>query len=341
MKHIERNMKRILAFSLVLLPVLTGCRKDLCYTHDEHSISVKTDVVATWECEWERNHGTDWSENWPHCTCGYDDLRPEPADGIRAIVYDEGGAYTQNNLSAEGGRLPMTEGKHSLLFYNNDTEYIVFEDLPSYATASATTRTRSRGSFEELHAGERTVSEPDMLFGSYTKDYEARRALKPVELPVTMHPLTFTYVIRYEFSNGLQYVALARGALAGMAESVYLQDGHTDDRAATILYEEAAITDYGVEAHVKTFGVPNYPGDGYGSRADQPYSLNLEVRLRNGKYKTFEFDITDQVENQPRGGVITVSGLEISDEEGTEGSGGFDPDVDDWGDEIDIELPLD
>lgn len=27
---------------------------------------------------------------------------------------------------AEGGRLAMTEGRHSILFYNNNTEYIVF-----------------------------------------------------------------------------------------------------------------------------------------------------------------------------------------------------------------------
>lgn len=61
----------------------------------------------------------------------------------------------------------------------------------------------------------------------------------------------------------------------------------------------------------------------------------------NGKYKTFEpFDITDQMMAQPRGGVIIVSGLEITDEEGKEGSGGFDPDVDGWGDFIDIPLPI-
>ena len=38
----------------------------------------------------------------------------------------------------------MSEGVHSLLFYNNDTEYIVFSGLSASATATATTRTLTR-----------------------------------------------------------------------------------------------------------------------------------------------------------------------------------------------------
>ena len=59
----------ILNFSLFI--VLTGCRKDLCYNHDEHSFSVKVDIVADWEQEWERMHDMDWEQNWPEdCSCG-------------------------------------------------------------------------------------------------------------------------------------------------------------------------------------------------------------------------------------------------------------------------------
>lgn len=90
------------------------------------------------------------------------------------------------------------------------------------------------------------------------------------------------------------------------------------------------------------FGVPNYPGDHY-TRADGTpayYTLNLEVLLNNGKLLSYEFDVTDQVNAQPRGGVITVEGIEVSDEDGMEGSGGFDVTVDGWGDYVDIPLPL-
>ena len=330
----------ILNFSFFIF--LTGCRKDLCYNHDEHAYSVKVDILADWEQEWERMHDTDWEQNWlEDFSCGYDDLRPEVADGIRALVYaDEGGDYSEYNLESTGGRLPMREGTNTLLFYNNDTEYIVFSDLGASASASATTRTRTRATFTGTgaHAEERTINEPDMLYGTYIDEYVAGPTVEPVELPLTMRPLVYTYMVRYEFSHGLEYVALARGALAGMAESVYLQDGHTDEAAATVLYD-CTLESYGAEAQVQTFGVPNYPGEGY-TRAERPYTLNLEVRLTNGKILDYEFDVTAQVEAQPRGGVIIVRDIEVSDEDGTAGSGGFDVEVEGWGEYIDIPLPL-
>ena len=59
----------------------------------------------------------------------------------------------------------MPEGTHELLFYNNDTEYIVFDGVAASESATATTRGVTRSSFHELHAGERTVNQPDMLYG--------------------------------------------------------------------------------------------------------------------------------------------------------------------------------
>ncbi len=329
--------------ALVLLPFfLAGCRKDLCYNHDEHSLSVKIDVAAEWELEWERTYDYDWEELWPEeWEHEYDELRPEAATGIRAITYHADGTYSESNLAATGGRLPMAEGTHDVLLYNNDTEYIVFNELTTAASATATTRGVTRASLPELHADERTVNPPDQLYGSYDEAYTAERTLEPVDYPVTLRPLTYTYYIRYEFSHGLEYVALARGALAGMAESVYLSDGHTGNDAATVLFD-GTLTDWGAEAQVMSFGVPNYPGDHY-TRADgtaAQYTLNLEVRLNNGHMLSYDFDVTDQVNGQPRGGVITVSGIEVSDEDGNQGSGGFDVDVDGWGDYIDIPLPL-
>lgn len=341
-KHGRHLLPSSSCLCLMALLLLAGCRKDLCYDHDEHGLAVKVDVLADWEQEWERTHETDWEQMWPaDFAYGYDDLRPDVADGIRALVYaDESGQYSEYNLESDGGRLPMNEGLNTLLLYNNDTEYIVFSNLDASASASATTRTRTRATFNGVdeHADERTINEPDMLYGTYVEDYEALRTVEPVTLPLTLRPLVYTYVVRYEFAHGLEYVALARGGLSGMAESVYLQDGHTDEAAATVLYD-CTLETYGAEAQVQTFGIPNYPGEGY-TRADQTYMLNLEVRLQNGKILDYDFDVTAQVEAQPRGGIIRVSGIEVKDEDGQAGGGAFDVDVEGWGDYIDIPLPL-
>jgi len=249
---------------LLCLLLFVGCRKDLCYDHEEHGLSVKIDALFSWEQEWERAYSHQWEQEWnAGWGCGYADLRPGIAKGVRMLDYRSSGRYSESNIPAEGGRLSMQEGLASLLFHNNDTEYIVFNHLTASASATATTRTVSRGNFTKPHAAERTMNQPDMLYGHYEENYLAERTADPVAFSIKMKPLVYTYLIRYEFGKGLQYVALARGALAGMAESVYLKDGHTGSEAATILYE-CSVEPYGAEARVRTFGVPDFPGDHYG-----------------------------------------------------------------------------
>ena len=335
-------MRRMLYRLLLLLCtgiILAGCRKDLCYDHDTHGLRVRTVIYPQWILEWEYEHGIDWDTQWDseRFLHEYEEYTPGQATGIAAFVYHEDGTNTENHLPAEGGELPMSEGQKSLLFYNDDTRYILFGDMSSSATATATTRTRTRSTFKELHAGERTVNAPDVLFAEWIEEHHAELTAKPVPLNITMLPLVYTYLVRYEFESGLEHVALARGAIAGMAESVYLRGGTTSSESATILYD-CVLTDFGAEAAVTSFGTPGF--DPLTDRqAKGEFGLNLEVRMKNGKFKTFDFDITEQIVKQPRGGVITVSGLEISDSEAGTGSG-FDVTVEGWGEFQDIVLPL-
>ena len=140
--------------------LLCGCRKGLCYDHDMHGLNVRVVVQPEWECVWERDHGMNWDDNWAEerFGCGYEDLCPDPATGIAAFVYDGDGSRTERHLSAEGGELPMSEGRKSILLHNDDTRFIVFSDMNSWASASATTRTRTRSTYSETHGDERTVN---------------------------------------------------------------------------------------------------------------------------------------------------------------------------------------
>ena len=323
----------------VAAALLSGCRKDLCYNHYREAR-----IGIGWECVWERDYGRGWASRWSAETFGtdYDALSPDRAAGVSMFDYDAAGKATQSFFSPEGGIVALAEGAHSFLFYNNDTEYIVFNDMATLPTASATTTTRTRASFINQHAGERTVNAPDVLYGAFVSDVPPVELHQSVDLSATLRPLVYTYLVRYEFDGGAEYIALARGALSGMAEAVYLRDGCTSERAATVLYD-CELAPWGVQAAVKSFGAPGFPDEYYRSRSgdDVPrnYALNLEVRLRNGKTKTFEFDVSDQLRDQPRGGVIVVRGLSISEEEIGSDSG-FDVTVDGWGEFEDVDLPL-
>lgn len=328
--------------------LLSACEhKELCFDHDSHALKSEVRIEAQYETEWQYTHegGTDWksSTSWGAFGMAYDALRPGIPEGLRVQVYSGDGTNSISNLAPGGGIVPMSPGGYSLLLYNNDTEYIVFDQLASYASARATTRSCTRSSYKGNPYmegdGENTVNQPDMLYGSYVESYAAERKAQADLLPVTMRPLVFTYLVRCEFSHGLEYVALARGALAGMAGAVWLNSGRTSENAATVLFD-CTVETFGAQATVRSFGVPGFSDGHYTSKAQRRYALNLEVRLRNGNILSFDFDVTAQVASQPQGGVITVTGIEIPDEEGGGGGSGFDVNVDDWGEFEDIELPI-
>lgn len=334
----------ILAVASTLL-VLSCEHKDLCYIHDQHALKYHVMVNAEYRQEWEElcTDYIDWEVNWPENYIPYDELRPSKPKGLRVIQYTTGGSRQINNLPADGGTVGLSEGENDLLFYNNDTEYIVFTDSDHISGTRATTRTKTRATYNgnpynKSDEEEETVNPPDMLYGNYISNYIPEKVEKPTPINVTLHPLVFTYKVRYEFEEGLEYVSIARGALSGMAMYVNLSTGETSDEAATVLYD-CEVTDFGVRALVNSFGTPGYPNGSY-TKGDPIYGLNLEVRLKNGKIKSFDFDITEQMKAQPHGGVIVVKGIKISKDDGMSGSGAFDVEVGDWGEYEDITLPL-
>lgn len=232
---------------LAAMATLSSCdHKELCYDHDAHSPKFLLRVEASYQQEWEL--GPDGTARWKDFpaweeTYGrtYDMMRPAIPEGLRMHDFPVSGPSDMINMQPTGETVGMRPGEHQLLFYNNDTEYIVFDDMYSSAAAKATTRTRTRSTYMgnpfNNNMKETTVNMPDMLYGNYNKSYTSERSTEVTEMNVTMHPLVFKYLVRYEFSKGLEYVAIVRGALSGMASSVYLQSGNTSPETATLLYD--------------------------------------------------------------------------------------------------------
>lgn len=331
---------------VTVMSAMTSCRDELCYNHYP-----SLDVSLSWEHEWERDYGMNHSATWDASLhgFGYESLRPGKPEWVNLIRFGADGTRHESFLGNNGDNVMVDIGAgQSLLLYNGDTEYIILSDIatPPKARASATARTRtSLAAVTERHPEARTTNPPDVLYSAYVSDLPEVKIHENRPQPVKMQPLVYTYVIRYEFEYGLEHVALARGALGGMAESVYLLDGRSSDETTIIIYD-CEIKDYGCEAHVRSFGVPAFPDEYYGRADDaktdtpaRPYTLNLEVRLNNGKYVEFNTDISDQIAKQPRGGVIKVSGLRIEDEVSMT-EAGFNVDIDGWGDRVDIDLPV-
>ena len=342
-------MRRALWLAVVWVMLLSGCRKELCYDHERHTERVEYMLALSYDIQWEYNMEShiEWEQYWDEdFGITYDSIRPKKPEGVRVHIYNEDDqSEIVRNIDEEGSTIHFTEeGHYAVLLHNNDTEYIVYEGMNSFASAYATTRGVTRSTYlgntfmdSKGESDETTVNPPDMLFGAYLDSIWVEKSTEVDTLSITLHPLVFTYLVRYEIAEGAEYVALARGALAGMAKGVNLGNGHTSAEEATVLYD-ATVTDFGAQALVKSFGVPDYPNPNY-SRNPRTYGLNLEVRLQDGSTQQFDFDVTDQVEKQPHGGVIVVKDIKI-EAPTSSGGGGFDVGVSDWGDAIDIPLPL-
>ena len=335
--------KYILAIASVLMLFSSCTHKDLCLYHRDHAHKYHINIVADYRFDWEEHlGGINWQQNWPASYVKYDSLRPSKPKGIRVINYNQDNDNNVHNIGPDGGSVVLYEGPNDILLYNNDTEYIVFSRSDNSASTRATTRTRTRATYngsEYANTNEETMTPPDVLFANFITGYIPKKVSSPTDLEITMHPLVFTYKIRYEFDSGIEYVALARGALSGMARSVLINTGETSQEAATLLFD-CSKADYGIKAYVNSFGIPAYPNENYPSRLTPKHALNLEILLKNGSMITFDYDVTDQVQAQPRGGVIVVKGIVIKPEEGTQGAGSFDVEVNDWGPYQDIDLPL-
>jgi hypothetical protein len=345
----------------VMLLLLCSCRQhDLCF---EHTQSYAIQTKFSYQLVWHENYdgyadiediNLDWMDKMPMELAEISrSSEPTEPEGMRVIVLSDGERRAMYNVNPFGGAVSMEPGEYSLLFYNNDTENIIFsEDYSMAETMTATTRTRTRVTYRGNpyveDDDEHTVSEPDVLFCKYVDSFSPEDFGYDNTMELDMRPVVFTYLVSFKFASGFEYVALARGALAGMAESVYLIDGTTTENTATILFD-CNLSDNCVVAQVKSFGIPGYiPESGVNVEktlvrddgGQRSYGLTLEIRLKNGSLKTFNFDVTDQVALQPNGGVITVDGVEISAEDGKMGGSMFNVEVDDWGEYTDVTLPL-
>ena len=335
-----------IAIALLLMALVTACqRTELCYDHYP-----KAALTFDWEQEWERDYGMDHRSSWDagYHGFGYDDLRPETPEWVNLVNFRNNDSYGEHYFESDGGDVILTEkGDYSFLLYNGDTEYIVLSDVASLPDARASATPRSRATLTtlmKLHPDTRSANPPDVLYSAYIESVPPIDIHEVKQLPVKMQPLVYTYVVHYDFEYGVHHIALARGALGGMAESVYLRDGHTSDDPVIVLFD-CDVTATGCVAHVRSFGVPGFPDEFFGRSADiksdRPYTLNLEVLLTNGTTLEFNYDVADQIKKQPRGGVITVSGIRIEDEQNKRemGSGDFDVGLSGWG-QVDVDFPL-
>ena len=181
--------------------------------------------------------------------------------------------------------------------------------------------------------------EPEALFAAYDAgievnrnldgfEYDAERNVYVKKLNMLLMPITYIYltqvIIRH--NNGRITSIDGNANLSGMARSVTLNTGTAGEDAITVHYNtrmkknvpvnldipytvKNEIVDV-VGGRLMSFGLCNLTPNRI-SRADEvndPYRHYMDVTMQfnNGMDSTFVFDVSDQVRERYKGGVITV-----------------------------------
>ena len=347
MNNCRRHIAPWMFAVLLLASLFMGCeRKDL-YLAQRGTLSIDVSVYdiqldLLWGVEWQTKWQYMWDESL-YGSIGY----TEPS-GVRANVYainqiNQRVKYTTRNFSKDGGKVSLTTNStYDMVFYNNDTEYILFatDDSTYYY---ATTRGNSRAPYTRSFAN---YNQPDQLFGTYlhdlyvTDDPEAYEKeimadgsiLYVFDVDASLTPYTYIYLCQVMLLNnedemgtrvngaeGLTLSGLAGGVdlFTRMTDSTHVVAITQDDvkpllKERTLHLPDGTTTKGDIfAARVMTWGIPGVdPLEHTFTRqpiqTNNPINMAVGLKLRNGSVYTIETDVTEQLKQSPAGGVITL-----------------------------------
>lgn len=312
---------RYILCGLLFLSFVSCKRNELCYNHPHGELIVATD--------WSRLYDPNY--------------KPE---GVKVSFYDIA-TNTENTSyrSMNGGAIAVNDGEYNLLVINSDTEVIQFRATERFETAEAylpyldaksTIQYSNNPVINRVTRGEMVIPAPDMhLVSSVSRHTLTHRANRASDT-LTVVPYTFLKGVSIEVKLlRSEKCRAARGAISGVAQAINLSTGKTTGASGTM---QLTLTRDGDEYKTLTqimgfvvSGVEIPPED----RIKQ--ILRLEFLLVDGSTHVVETDVSSQIDPNSSQLIFRISldEVEIPD---VESGGGFDADIDNWGDEVIIPL---
>ncbi|QIU93378.1 DUF5119 domain-containing protein [Bacteroides faecium] len=329
-----RDTRYIILVLLSSLLMLTGCsRRDIL---DDYPVS-----------------GVEISLDWD----GVTDKLPE---GVRVIFYpkDGEGKKVDRYLSVRGGEMKVPPGRYSVVVYNYNTEYVRIRGEESYETIEAYT-----GYCNGLGiAGtEKMVWTPDPLYVMNIDELRIKKSDEVLHLDWKLESAIKSYSFAVEV-KGLEYVASVIGCVNGLSDCYCIGKGCGMCTSQPI-YFEARKEDGKVVAHFTAFkGMKDVSMrmamlDEPISREASSVKLVLSFVRTDNTVQEATIDITEII------GILENAGegedgkedpppeielppddkIEVEKPEtppNPDGGGGLEGNVDGWGDDTEVELPV-
>lgn len=205
-------------------------------------------------------------------------------------------------------------------------------------------------------------NQPEIFYSAYPQDiyisrkkedydyYDSISNVYVKKLSATLRPVVYIYLVQiiiYENDGRVRNVS-GNNAVSGLASSTSVNTGHTGNSPCLVYFGSrmkkdltvkgrradvigGKLTTYGLcdmESYVVSRAAPYH-----GSRAELTNMLYFDLDFTNGTTGTFQADVTDQVQSQSHGGVITIElnakDIPVPHPEG-EGGSLFVPTVEDY-----------
>lgn len=314
-----KNVRQLIwMLSFFMLPILAGCHP--CELPEGYPFVV-VEVGFNW------------------------DEKEEPGslpEGMRVIFYpkDADGCQVDVFLPIGGGEVKLPPGRYSAVVFNYDTETVLIRGEEAYETVEAYTNPYR----PDMAGTQKTVWGPDALYTAKVDDFEAGDTDESVVLEVEPRLVVQTRHFSLQ-TKRLDNVGSAWGSLEGMADRYLLGKGCGKNTASPV-YFDVEKGDGVLKGSFTTFGMP----DGALSRGGSRVTMKLVLIKIDRSVQTVELDITQAASSPgnegeeepvplielPVGSVIEVDEVAVKP-----GGGGIDGDVGEWGDETEVELPID
>lgn len=251
--------------AVLLMACTAACERKPLYLQVPGNLQVETSIYDVqldimWGIDWQARWQYEWDEQQ------YGELGYSEPTGVRSTIYSLDDSFSRSNFftqnfSIHGGRISLQGGEwYDLLFYNNGTEYILFDSDERYTYYNASTRMTSRAHYVQ-RPRTRTFADynqPDEFFAvfmeknqvsvdpeDYTIEYDENG--NPVyvsTLNATLRPHSYIYLVQLLIKNnmddeGNRIVKGARGiTLSGFAQSVDLYTGINADSLVAVTTED-------------------------------------------------------------------------------------------------------
>lgn len=331
-----RKTRYMLLVLLSSLLMLAGCsRRDIL---DDYPVS-----------------GVEISLDWN----GVTDKLPE---GVRVIFYpkDGEGKKVDRYLSVRGGEMKVPPGRYSVVAYNYNTEYVRIRGEESYVTIEAYTgHCNGLG----IAGTEEMVWSPDSLYVLNIDELNIKKSEEVLYLAWKLKSAVKKYSFAVEV-KGLEYVTSIVGCIRGLSDCYRVGKGDGVSSSQPI-YFEVKKDGNKVVAYFTTFKQAkemSEPTRGPISRSTTSSGMgDIKLVLRfvktDNTVQETTVDVTeiiDTLENTgtgddgkqepppeielPPDDKIEVEKPETPPNPG--GNGGMDGNVDDWGPEDNVELPV-